>query len=263
MIDTYRAASFISYPNHQSHLFHKQWKCSHYHEAQKCSPVYSRHRSPFFDSRLDDTDEHVIPYRFDYYKKKENARERKDKPFLDMCLKDIQECLIFIFACVFLAIIISIRDDIFFTKNTHTNNNPSLSSPWGQSVKTLGSGYQGRINDEKEEGATSNILSYNEIMYQHFHQRIPNWRLIDDLHVAKPSMMSSSSSSRDTIIHALQIVLYLKLLAMDYQWDAMREILRDPILIHEFPQACYVLRSFVHDQDERAVIGYDWGRYAT
>ena len=152
------------------------------------------------------------------------------------------------------------------TRNVDLHSIPSTSSTrlidlnwWGRSTHRLGRGYLDRIHEEQEEGATRNIPSYNEILQRHFQERIPRWRSIP-FNVDENQLATSC----DTIVNALELVLDLKALASDYQWEKMRVILRDPRLTYKFEEACstLLLTKGLVDNDGKSLIGFDWGSCA-
>lgn len=190
---------------------------------------------------------------------------RTDHSRIDASLRDCKEFVLFTSACILLAFILHIRDDLFMTRDiglyptTSQSNQYTYFQWWGRSIHSLGRGHLDSRIQEENEGETSDILSYNEIMYHHFHATIPLWR---SLHLLVRKEESLLTASCNTIRDSLQLVLHLKALATDYQWDKMRDVLRDPILTYKFQQACSILQStkdFVND-DGRVVIGFDWGR---
>ena len=68
----------------------------------------------------------------------------------------------------------------------------------------------------------------------------------------------------EAVYDALRAVLQLKVLAKDYDWDAMAEILDGPVLVSDLERAAATLQSsreYLSD-DAREVIGFDWGACA-
>jgi hypothetical protein len=122
----------------------------------------------------------------------------------------------------------------------------------------LGQGYLDRLQIEEDDvDGAKNIPTYNEVMQRHFQERIPHWRSLSSL-----EDKDRLQSGYDDLVQALQLVLKLKQLASDYQWDEMRNILRDPILTYKLEEACSILQlsqGFM-DVEGKVAIGFDWGR---
>ena len=121
--------------------------------------------------------------------------------------------------------------------------------------------------------AGRDIQSYNEIMERHREERVPAWKRDANnrpylSHRSKDSAPAISESdvkkAVEAVYDALRAVLQLKVLANDYDWDAMAEILDGPVLVSDLERAAATLQSsreYLSD-DAREVIGFDWGACA-
>lgn len=123
------------------------------------------------------------------------------------------------------------------------------------------------------EQAGRSIQSYNEVMERHRRERVPAWKGDES---NRPYLSFRNKDSVATVSEAdvkkavaavydaLRAVLKLKVLANDYDWDAMAEILDGPVLVSDLERAAATLQSsrdFLSDET-REVIGFDWGACA-
>ena len=99
--------------------------------------------------------------------------------------------------------------------------------------------------------AGRDIQSYNEIMDRHREERVPTWKRDANnrpylSHRSKDSATAISESDAkkavEAVYDALRAVLQLKVLAKDYDWDAMAEILDGPVLVSDLERAAAPLR---------------------
>ena len=123
------------------------------------------------------------------------------------------------------------------------------------------------------EQAGRSIQSYNEVMERHRRERVPAWKGDES---NRPYLSFRNKDSVATITEedvkkavqdvydALRAVLKLKVLANDYDWGAMAEILDGPVLVSDLERAAATLQSsrdYLSDET-REVIGFDWGACA-
>lgn len=123
------------------------------------------------------------------------------------------------------------------------------------------------------EQAGRSIQSYNEVMERHRSERVPAWKG-DKSNRPYLSLRNKDSVATITevdvkkaveaVYDALRAVLKLKVLANDYDWDAMAEILDGPVLVSDLERAAATLQSsrdYLSDET-REIIGFDWGACA-
>jgi hypothetical protein len=111
-----------------------------------------------------------------------------------------------------------------------------------------------------ESESYQTLPSYNEVMLQHRVGRIAQW---DRGRSAEPTNTDVKASVR-TIQMAMVQLLKCKELATNYDFDALKASIREPIFRSDFEGACYVLKradKFL-SQDIRNEIGFDWGSCA-
>lgn len=123
------------------------------------------------------------------------------------------------------------------------------------------------------EQAGRSIESYNEVMDRHRRERVPAWKGDES---NRPYLSFRNKDSVATITEAdvknavqavydaLRAVLQLKVLANDYDWDAMAKILDGSVLVSDLERAAATLQSsrdYLSDAT-REVIGFDWGACA-
>jgi hypothetical protein len=134
-----------------------------------------------------------------------------------------------------------------------------------QAVRGLGEGYRERIEDWRQGDVIVNsnsdvslvgIPSYNEVMQQHRRERVPSWD--------QPVNEQDVRAAVHDIFSALAAVNQLKVIADDYGWEDMQDLLRSPVLTAQMQQACSMLRraSFALSENARNEIGFDWGSCA-
>jgi Flp pilus assembly protein TadD len=99
------------------------------------------------------------------------------------------------------------------------------------------------------------ISYYNTVMQHHRDYRVKMWH--DNV------MEKDKTEAVSTLIAALDATQQLKIMANDYQWEEMQDLIRQPVLTSKLEEACSVLRKSATTPEARDEIGFDWGRYST
>eukprot|EP00565_Helicotheca_tamesis_P008684 CAMPEP_0185732172 /NCGR_PEP_ID=MMETSP1171-20130828/15241_1 /TAXON_ID=374046 /ORGANISM="Helicotheca tamensis, Strain CCMP826" /LENGTH=472 /DNA_ID=CAMNT_0028401593 /DNA_START=55 /DNA_END=1469 /DNA_ORIENTATION=- len=109
------------------------------------------------------------------------------------------------------------------------------------------------------------IQSYNEIMEYHRNQRVKRWTPFTSS-TTTPTTITEEQVKQAThqIYISLNTILQLKEMAINYEWDEMTFVLRQPVLNLDLECACEVLRGAkgLVGEEGRLEIGFDWGSCA-
>ena len=215
-----------------------------------------------------------------------------------LILKDILPISLFIICCLSGAILISTYEDFDVS---HVRPNPStLRRPttttygWsylGAATKGMGWGVSDRMIDQSTtttnnefgdwygEGAITLQWkpSYNEIMLRHRLERVPRWTVGEEVSSIESNNALGIEKAQQAVLNlykTLDELDKLKLMADDYQWDEIKDVL-DPsnkqgVLRNTLEYSMDMIKSYTlnkndlgEKEDELAtVIGFDWGSCA-
>ena len=212
-----------------------------------------------------------------------------------LILHDILPISLFIICCLISALLLSTYEDYDVT---HVRPNPStLRRPTskfnfvGAATKGMGWGVSDRISyktieetlntdsyDEDFEewyGASAATLqwkpSYNEIMAQHRLERVPRWIKGQS---GTSSFIRSTDEAQQAVMDlykSLNELNDLKLMADNYQWEDIKDVLnpKNPSCIrHALEYSLDVIKFYSisnhnnYQDDVPTVIGFDWGSCA-
>ena len=202
--------------------------------------------------------------------------------------RDVLNVASHLFACVGAATVVSTWEDYDVTHlkpNRATLRQSYLATASDDAVPSfIGSATKGLAWNEADreaelyelqfgEQAGRSIQSYNEVMERHRRERVPAWKgdksnrpYLSFRNKDTVATISEADVKKavEAVYDALRAVLKLKVLANDYDWDAMAEILDGPVLVSDLERAAATLQSsrdFLSDET-REVIGFDWGACA-
>lgn len=189
-------------------------------------------------------------------------------------LQEVQQSLLLWIGCLGVSILLISWEDISMnhpmrreaaivsssTSSTSLRSNPFML--WGTStIKGMAFGRTERqafsAVADLEADTYQTLPSYNEVMLQHRVDRIPQWE-------GGEITRNDVTRSVRTVQRALIRLQDCKELATNYEYDALKASIREPIFRSDLEGACYVLKKadkFL-TQDDRNEIGFDWGSCA-
>ena len=128
------------------------------------------------------------------------------------------------------------------------------------SLKGMGYGTQERMHSNEYMDATPNHHwdppSYNEIMYQHVHVRVPQWK--------KNDRIITPSWAVHLLCTNVQQLTRLKELSQQYQWELLRAELQQDRWRQDLAQAALTVRQAYETTATTtpSVIGFEWASCA-